>query len=120
MGISGMGIGRDWIYSEDIAAGVTHLATIDRLPYDLFNLSTGTAVTLKDIADVVKRLVPEAAIQEVRSHRADVALSRRDARSPLDVTRLREAGFTAATGLEDGVARYVEWLRTEGTFVLRP
>ncbi len=116
--LAGVKIACDWTYVEDVAAGLAHLAAATRLPYDIFNLSTGKPVTLERIARVIRRLVPGSMIDIASPGRADVAMGPADYRAPLDVTRLRAAGFAAKTSLDEGLRQYLNWLAGEGAFLL--
>ena len=116
--VAGAGVARDWTYAADVAAGLAHLATVEALPSDLFNLSSGVRVTLREVVRVVRQVVPESRIEIVRRGKVDLALTREDGRAALDVSRLRSAGFRAMTPLEEGLRHYVGWLRGLGAFVL--
>ena len=118
--VAGLEVARDWIYAEDVAAGLAHLAELPALPHDVFNLSTGNVVNLGEIVRTLKRLLPEAAIEVSSSGAADVAFEPGDSRPALDASRLRATGFAAATDLETSVSRYLEWLRGADDFLLRP
>ena len=117
--VAGMSIGRDWIYAPDVAAGVAHLATQPTLSHDLFNLGSGTRTTLEQIVRILQKVVPGVAIETSPAEQADVAYEADDERSALDVTRIRAAGFEAATDAETGLRGYLEWLDGEGRFLLR-
>lgn len=116
--LAGVKIARDWTYVDDVAAGLAHLVTVPTLPYDLFNLSNGKPVTLEKIARTIRRLVPGSVITITPPDQADVAMAPSDYRAPLDVSRLRAAGFAAKTSLDVGLRRYLRWLAGEGAFLL--
>ena len=106
--VAGAGVARDWTYAADVAAGLAHLATVEALPSDLFNLSSGVRVTLREVVRVVRQVVPESRIEIVRRGKVDLALTREDERAALDVSRLRSAGFRAMTPLEEGLRQRPE------------
>ncbi|MGH2405375.1 MAG: NAD-dependent epimerase/dehydratase family protein [bacterium] len=115
--VSGMQIARDWTYVDDVAAGLTHLMNAPALPFDLFNLSSGKPASLGTIVRTLRRLIPGAAIEAADADHADVGMGPADYRAPLDITRLRAAGFVPRTNLATGLARYLEWLNGIGSFV---
>jgi len=114
--VSGLRVARDWTYVGDAAAGLAHLAVLPRLPFDLFNLSSGTLVSLGTIVRTIRHLVPRSAIviEEARPNEADVVMGPSDYRAPLDVARLRSTGFRARTSLLTGLRVYVDWLKRNG------
>ena len=114
--VSGLRVARDWTYVGDAAAGLAHLTVLPRLPFDLFNLSSGTPVSLATIVRTIRRLVPRAAIvvEDAKPNEADVVLGPSDHRAPLDVARLRSTGFRARTSLQMGLRVYVDWLKRNG------
>lgn len=116
--LAGMSIGRDWIYAPDVAAGLAHLATQPTLSHDLFNLGSGKSTTLEEIVQILQGLVPCAEIEASPVEQADVAYTQGDSRPALDVSRLRAAGFEAATDVETGLRQYLDWLQAEGQAIL--
>lgn len=53
----------DMIYNKDVAYSIYLACTVPKLRYDAYNIGTGVGFTLKDVANEVKRLIPEADIQ---------------------------------------------------------
>jgi len=100
---------RDFTYVDDIVAGV--LAALRRpAGLRLFNLGSDRPVRLDEL---------------IRALEQALGLSARLARRPVpvgdvsrtwaDLTRARqELGYAPRTRLEDGLARFVRWLRAEG------
>ncbi|WP_329468666.1 NAD-dependent epimerase/dehydratase family protein [Streptomyces sp. NBC_01431] len=97
---------RDFVHVDDIAdatlltavAGDAHRATL--------NVGTGRATSIRQIADQVRRHYPDAQVIETPRPQDD----------PLggcaDTTRMRQLlGWTPQVTVEDGVDRYVRWLR---------
>ncbi|MEV6904601.1 NAD(P)-dependent oxidoreductase [Amycolatopsis sp. NPDC051372] len=104
-GQAGRAFDPTWV--GDIAEGIAALATVDP-PHRLYNVGSGTAITLAALADAVNSAVgpveptdPPFFLSLPPEHRSGV----------LDVTRLRELSGRAATPLPDALAAYLEWLR---------
>ncbi len=99
---------RDHTYIDDIIAGV--LAAIDRCEgFRIYNLGESRPVSLADLVAAIERALDRRAIidrqpeqpGDVRRTYADITLARRD------------LGYAPCTDLADGLARFVEWYRTE-------
>ena len=100
----------DFIYNKDSALGI-YLATVTKgLKSRVFNIGSGVAASLNDMAAIVRRHFPEA--------RIEVGPGLNFLKSPYpmcnvyDISRAREElGFAPAYDLESGVADYVESLK---------
>jgi nucleoside-diphosphate-sugar epimerase len=105
---------RDYTYVADTAAGICSVLDAPSLSYDAYNVASGPAYTLEQIAFALKEVRPSVEIvddptHEVRSLRPD------SARGPMDVTRLGEdVGFKPAYDLASGIREYLEWRETSG------
>jgi UDP-glucose 4-epimerase len=82
-------------------------AESDALVGRCVNIARGEEVEILRIAELVRELVAAVPIEhreprpgDVRRHCADVSLAR------------RELGFEASVGIEEGLRRYVEWVRS--------
>lgn len=101
---------RDFVYVDDVA-DVLAFALGKPLPRGIYNLGTGTARTFLDLVRATFRA--SGAPERIRFVDTPEAIRERyqyftEAR----MDRLRAAGWTRPfTSLEDGVARYVDWLR---------
>jgi ADP-L-glycero-D-manno-heptose 6-epimerase len=101
---------RDFVSVDDVV-DVLDFALTKPLPRGIYNLGTGTARTFLDLVRATFRAL--AAPERIRFVDTPEAIRERyqyftEAR----MGRLRAAGWTRPfTPLEDGVARYVDWLR---------
>jgi ADP-L-glycero-D-manno-heptose 6-epimerase len=101
---------RDFVYVDDVA-DVLAFALAKPLARGIYNLGTGTARTFLDLVRATFRA--SGAPEQIRFVDTPEAIRERyqyftEAR----MDRLRAAGWTRPfTSLEDGVARYVDWLR---------
>jgi UDP-glucose 4-epimerase len=100
---------RDFTWVEDTARGIVMATASDAAVGQTLNLAHGAEVTLSELCDLVLEAVGRPDLQpvhedgrpgDVRRHAASVE----KAESVL--------GFRATIGIEVGVRRYVEWLRT--------
>jgi UDP-glucuronate 4-epimerase len=101
---------RDYTYIDDIVAGV--VAAVDRTRgYEIYNLGESATTSLAELV----RMLGEACGREARIDRqpmqpGDVLVT------CADVSKARaELGYAPATPVAEGLRRYVEWLRAEGT-----
>jgi GDP-L-fucose synthase len=100
---------REFLYVEDCAAGL--LAALEH--YDSpepMNLGSGREITIRDLTELIARLVGFRGRIEWDATKPDG-----QPRRQLDVSRARDAiGFVAKTPLEEGLARTIEWFNQHG------
>jgi UDP-glucose 4-epimerase len=97
---------RRFIYVEDLADGVTRALLSPVASNRVYNLVGAESVTIREIATIVRELVGDVDILHVEKRAGDF--------SGTEVSGERaeaELGWSATTPFEDGVRRYVEWLR---------
>jgi UDP-glucose 4-epimerase len=99
------GVTRDFIYVGDVADAV-YLATIRRVS-GVFNVGTGTGLSLRDVLIYIKDAVGrEPTVEWMSSRSFDVP------RIVLDASKLRNATeWKVRTSLQDGVGLTADWLR---------
>ena len=102
---------RDFSFVEDIARANFLAATSDELDGKAVNVGSGRAVTITQIAGMISdalqiRLAP-IVNREFRPGEMRHLIS--------DTTVIRKAGYTPAVGLEEGIERYLEWIRQQGS-----
>lgn len=94
-----------WV--EDVADGIAVLAAAAEPRHRVYNVGSGTTITLADLACAVTSAVGAPRSEDdfflrlPPGHRTGV----------LDVTRLRELPVAESTPLPEALATYVEWLR---------
>lgn len=99
---------RDYTYIADIIDGVTR--AIDRCgAYRIYNLGESSPITLNDlIAELERALGKKAVLDRQPMQPGDVN------RTYADVSRARaELGYEPSTDMRTGLARFVEWLRSQ-------
>lgn len=104
----------DDIYTKDVAHSIYLACIADKLSYTAYNIGTGMGVTLKDVAEEVKRVIPDADIQ------IGSGLHYRDGPthyySVYDITRAKEdLGFCPQFTLRKSIEDYIETLRHLGS-----
>ncbi len=102
---------RDFSFVEDIARANFLAATSDQLDGKAVNVGSGRAVTIKRVAELISdalqiRLAP-IMNREFRPGEMRHLIS--------DTTVIRNAGYTPAVSLEEGIERYLEWIRQQGS-----
>jgi dTDP-L-rhamnose 4-epimerase len=102
---------RDFSFVEDIARANLLAANSDQLDGKAVNVGSGRAVTIKRVAELISAAlrIPLAPImnREFRPGEMRHLIS--------DTTVIRNAGYTPAVSLEEGIERYLEWIRQQGS-----
>jgi UDP-glucose 4-epimerase len=100
----------DFIYNKDSALGI-YLATVaTKLPSRVYNIGTGTGVTLKDFARVIRKHIPDAKMQI--GDGLNFYGFPYPATGVYDISRARsELGYTPQYDLERGIADYLAALK---------
>lgn len=97
----------DWVYHKDVAKGIALACFAKKLEHRIFHLGTGRGVTLVDLANTIRKIIPEAVIEIGPGlypyYRGGWVF---------DTSRAREElGFTPDYSLEEGVKDYIETMR---------
>ncbi len=99
----------DFVYSADIARANV-LAATSGVTDRVFNVASGTETSLRDLAAALLEVMGSDLEPEFGPERSVNPVARRLA----DTSAAREAlGFEAEVGLHEGLARLVEWWRSE-------
>ena len=102
---------RDFSFVEDIARANWLAATSDKLNGKAVNVGSGRAVTIKRVAELISAAlqIPLAPVMngEFRPGEMRHLIS--------DTTVIRNAGYTPAVSLEEGIERYLNWIRQQGS-----
>jgi len=96
---------RYFIYVEDLAEGNV-AALKEAARNQIYNLQGLRKVTIKEIAEIVKKLVGN-----VRIEHADVRPGDYDGRIISSEKAKKELGWVPKVDIEEGIRRYVEWYR---------
>ena len=99
----------DFVYVDDIARANV-LAAASEVTDEVFNVASGEETSLNDLARTLLSVMGSSLEPEYGPPRSVNPVERRLA----DVAAAREKlGFTAEIGLEEGLARMVEWWKSE-------
>lgn len=105
-------VARDFVYVDDVVDAIVDLRRLSPFHGDVFNLGSGTQVTMREIV---------AAAQEILGREAVVrwgAMPRRrwdTTRWECDPAKAREVlGWTARRSLKEGLARMASWMAEVG------
>ncbi len=102
---------RDLCFVEDIARANLLVATTDKLDGLPVNVGSGRATTVRDLARIIAAQLGVAleplARGEFRPGEIRSLIS--------DISRIRTIGYEPQTSLEAGIARYIDWIGTQGT-----
>lgn len=99
----------DFVYVDD-AARATILALASNVSDEVFNVASGVETSLNELAAALSHVMNVRRTSEHALERTVNAVTRRLAATE---RAERMLGFTAAVSLEEGLARLVEWWRTE-------
>jgi dTDP-L-rhamnose 4-epimerase len=102
---------RDLIYVEDVARANLLVAMDERANGQVFNVGTGQAAAIGDLATLLadrlgKPIGPEIP-GEFRPGEMRALIS--------DASRLAALGFEPRVGLSEGIDRYLDWVRAQGS-----
>lgn len=101
---------REFLYADDLADACVRLMNQEIVPRDmpyssfLLNIGTGTDQTIRELAEITARAVGYTGKIIWDASKPDGT-----PRKLLDVSRIRESGWQAATDLEKGIEKTYEW-----------
>ncbi|HMN97983.1 MAG TPA: NAD-dependent epimerase/dehydratase family protein [Miltoncostaeaceae bacterium] len=101
---------RDLVFVEDVARANLLALTSDALDGRAVNVGTGCGTSVRAIAGLVGEALGIAAEPEVRGEFRPGEMRHLTS----DITLARSAGFAPEIALEDGVGRYLDWVRSQG------
>lgn len=108
---------REFLYVDDMAEASVHVMELDRATFDAntrpmlshINVGSGTDISIRELADMVARVVGFAGRIQCDPSKPDGT-----PRKLMDVSRLHALGWKARTGLEEGLAMaYRDFLDSE-------
>jgi dTDP-L-rhamnose 4-epimerase len=102
---------RDLCFVEDIARANLLVMESDKLDGLPVNAGSGSATSVRDLASIIAdqlgvKLAPLAR-GEFRPGEIRSLIS--------DISRIRTVGYEPQTTIEQGIGRYIEWIKTQGT-----
>ena len=101
---------RDLCFVEDIARANLLVATSDKLDGLAVNVGSGRATSVRDLAKIIAGKLEidlePLARGEFRPGEIRSLIS--------DISRIRTIGYEPSVTIEEGISRYIDWIRTQG------
>ena len=94
---------REFLFVDDMAAAVVY-ALENNLPEYLYNIGTGKDITIKELAETIQKAVGHQGEIIWDSTKPDGT-----PRKLMDVSKMKEIGWTYSTELEEGIQKTYEW-----------
>ena len=94
---------REFLYVDDLAQAVL-FAMHNPLPDHLYNVGTGTDITIKQLATTIQKAIGHTGPIIWDSTKPDGT-----PRKLMDVSKLKQAGWQYTTNLEQGIAKTYQW-----------
>jgi len=101
---------RNFTYVEDLAAG-TAAALANIAENKVYTLVNKRAVSIKELAEIVKKIVNDKIDIDYDSSRHDDYQGKIPDNADIE-RQNRELGWEAGVDIEDGIKRYVEWYKS--------
>lgn len=101
---------RDFVYIDDIVSATARAVEYEHRIVDVFNVGAGVATDVLTIADTLQRLLGETVPTKVSGQFRVGDIRHNYA----DLTKVREVlGFEPTVSIEEGLARFVDWVKSE-------
>lgn len=94
---------REFLYVDDLAAAVV-FALENNMTESFYNVGTGTDLSIKDLAETIKRIVGYTGTITWDASKPDGT-----PRKLMDVSKMNEMGWKAQVDLETGIQKTYEW-----------
>jgi GDP-L-fucose synthase len=94
---------RDFIHANDVARGM--MLAVEAGINEPINLGSGTSVTIREIAEIIAKYVPNGPIEIVW----DSTKPKGDAKRLMDMTRANSYGFKPEISIEQGIKETIAW-----------
>ncbi|MBN9543236.1 MAG: NAD(P)-dependent oxidoreductase [Alphaproteobacteria bacterium] len=94
---------RDFIFAKDVARGM--MLAVEKGINEPINLGSGTGVTVKEVAEIICRNLPNSPIELV----FDETKPKGDAKRLMDMTKAKSYGFECETSIEEGIKETINW-----------
>ncbi len=95
---------REFMYVDDMAEACIFLMNQQHLTHDVFNVGSGQECTIKQLATTIQDIVGHRGECIYNSDKPDGT-----PRKLLELSRLTQLGWQAATSLESGIGKTYEW-----------
>jgi len=94
---------RKFVYVEDLAEGNV-LGALKKADNKIYNLEGGIKISIKDIAETIKKILGDVKIEYVEERPGDFSGKEISSKKAKE-----ELGWVPKTGFEEGVKKYIAW-----------
>jgi len=102
---------RDFTWVEDTARGILMAAECDEMVGEIVNISAGHEISIQRICQLV---LENLAIQDIEPNYLEEGRPGDVKRHYADISKAKRLfNFIPTIGIEDGIDRYIKWLRTQ-------
>ncbi len=104
---------RDFTYIEDAVKGIVAIYLAEKLSSRVYNISSGKSYSLSEVIAILQKLFPDSTLQIGKGHmEVNHPQVENSYRGPLDISQAAaEVHFVPRYTLEEGINKYVAWLR---------
>ncbi|MCS7154727.1 MAG: GDP-L-fucose synthase [Bacteroidetes bacterium] len=95
---------REFLHVDDLAEACLFVMNLPEFPYEFLNVGTGEDLEIRELAELVQRIVGHRGPIQWDQTRPDGT-----PRKLLDVSRLRALGWAPKIGLEEGIRQTYAW-----------
>jgi nucleoside-diphosphate-sugar epimerase len=103
---------RDFCHISDVAEAFARLTLADELAHDVYNVSAGTAHTLRETCETLMQVEPRFQWAETDdAHTADIVVRPPNERGNMSIARLQhDLDFAPKYDLAQGLRQYMQWI----------
>lgn len=100
---------RDYTYAEDVVEAILAASSSDEAKGEVFNVSSGVATSVADLAQEVQKIFPEAEVGQLPPRLIDTIQHRQ-----LDSSKIGDVlGWQSRTPLSAGLLATADWIRSK-------
>lgn len=97
---------RDFSYVKDVSRGIELVFNSKKADGEVFNITGNDVRSIKEVAEIIKKLVPGTRMVAVPGRKVDVKRGR------LDLSKAKKVlGYEPKYNLERGIKEYIKWFR---------
>ena len=90
---------------KDVADGIVLAMKSEKSSGEAFNITCGNDFSIKEMAEIIKKYIPNTEFQETEARKIDVN------RGKLDISKAKKLlNYDPKYDLESGIKEYIEWM----------
>ena len=112
--VKALDAGGDFIHAGDIAVALAAMLRAPRLKYGVYNVAYGKFVTIGELIEIVREVVPDLRTEVAPTGDADIAYDPRNRLgrwSDYDISRLRDELGWKPRPIREALQDYIGWIR---------